>query len=408
MALRPVDSRFPACTRAALDSRLTHRYMPTTLRPTEAPPPSYEPTYGPTKHPSAAPTVAPTACRDALTAAVCAGYVSVDASACDSLFCAGAACAFSRMCDATCGLCYAAAAPVPAPTAAPTRASGAPSALPSPAPSAPTALPTFGRAGVVQVVLAPHDRDPSVIRVYVELSADLGRFVSIMLTLGDGAPLVAVREVDDDGGAWFTLDGPVRAGWLGEPRAPGHWADLVFDAGFDFNDLHVAAVDISTEALESVGDRARVFYERAGGPGEVLVVARLLAGSSTALEVSIVAEATVCAVGLRWRADVEAVAFDQGFAGATAADNLPESALGLFATENCLAGGRSQLVATLHFADGFRVEGFGFLDLTVADDSGAALAVSSLAQLTTDAVSNAPTRVPRRVWLVSRTRREDL
>ena len=383
-------------------------YEPTTLRPTEDPPPSYEPTYWPTKHPSAAPTVAPTACRDALTAAVCAGYVSVDASACNSLFCAGAACAFSRMCDATCGLCYAAAAPVPAPTAAPTRASGAPSALPSPAPSAPTALPTFGRADVVQVVLAPHDRDPSVIRVYVELSADLGRFVSIMLTLGNGAPLVAVREVDDDGGAWFTLDGPVRAGWLGEPRAPGHWADLVFDAGFDFNDLHVAAVDISTEALESVGDRARVFYERAGGPGEVLVVARLLAGSSTALEVSIVAEATVCAVGLRWRADVEAVAFEQGFAGATAADNLPESALGLFATENCLAGGRSQLVATLHFADGFRVEGFGFLDLTVADDSGAALAVSSLAQLTTDAVSNAPTRVPRRVRLVSRTRREDL
>ena len=166
--------------------------------------PSYEPTnalaYEPSSVPSESPTAAPTECRDALTAAVCAGYLSIDASACDSLFCAGIACASSRMCDATCGLCYTAAEPVPAPTAAPTRASGAPSARPSPAPSAPTALPTFGRTGVVQIVLAPHDRDASVIRVYVELSADLGRFVSIMLTLGDGAPLVAVRAVDDEEG----------------------------------------------------------------------------------------------------------------------------------------------------------------------------------------------------------------
>ena len=160
----------------------------------------------------------------------------------------------------------------------------------------------------------------------------------------------------DDGGTWFQLAAPTRAGWFGELRAPGHWADLVFDEGFDFAALDVAAVDISTETLESVGDRARVFYERPGGPGEALIVARLLAGSSTALEVSVVAEATVCAIGLRWQANVEAVAFDQGsFAGATAADNLPGSALGLFATENCLAGGKSQTVATLHFADGFHV-----------------------------------------------------
>ena len=47
----------------------------------------------------------------------------------------------------------------PAPTAAPMRASGAPTARPSPAPSAPTALPTFGRTGVVQIILAPHDRE---------------------------------------------------------------------------------------------------------------------------------------------------------------------------------------------------------------------------------------------------------
>ena len=186
----------------------------------------------------------------------------------------------------------------------------------------------------------------------------------------------------------------MRAGWFGEPRAPGHWADLVFDEGFDFNNLHVAAVDISTDALESVGDRARVFYERPGGPGEALIVARLLAGSSTALEVSVVADGTVCAIGLRWQANVEAVAFDQGFAGATAVDNLPGSAIGLFATENCLAGGKSQPVATLHFADGFHVESFGFLEMTVADDGGAALAVSSLAQLTTEAVSDAPTLLP--------------
>ena len=53
-----------------------------------------------------------------MTAAVCAGYLSIDASACDSLFCAGIACSYSRMCDATCGLCYMAAEPVPAPTAA--------------------------------------------------------------------------------------------------------------------------------------------------------------------------------------------------------------------------------------------------------------------------------------------------
>ena len=164
--------------------------------------PSYEPTlaYAPSSVPSESPTAAPTECRDALTAAVCAGFVSIDASACDSLFCAGIACASSRMCDATCGLCYTAAEPVPAPTAAPTRASGAPSARPSPAPSHPTGSPTFGHTGVVQVVLAPHDRDASVIRVYVELSADLGRFVSIMLTLGDGAPLVAVRAVDGRNG----------------------------------------------------------------------------------------------------------------------------------------------------------------------------------------------------------------
>ena len=106
------------------------------------------------------------------------------------------------------------------------------------------------------------------------------------------------------------------------------------------------------------------------------------------------AEATVCAIGLRWQANVEAVAFDQGFAGATAVDNLPGSAIGLFATENCLAGGKSQPVATLHFADGFHVESFGFLEMTVADDGGAALAVSSLAQLTTEAVSDAPTLLP--------------
>ena len=146
--------------------------------------------------------------------------------------------------------------------------------------------------------------------------------------------------------------------------------------------------------LESVGDRASVLYERAGGPGEALIVTRLLAGSSTALEVSVVAEATVCALGLRWQADVEAVALDQGFAGATAVDNLPGSAIGLFATENCLAGGKSQPVATLHFADGFHVESFGFLEMTVADEGGAALAVSSLAQLTTEAVSDAPTLLP--------------
>ena len=172
----------------------------TTADPTTNP--SYEPTlaYAPSSVPSESPTAAPTECRDALTAAVCAGYLSIDASACDALFCAGIACAYSRMCDATCGLCYMAAEPVPAPTAAPMRASGAPSARPSPAPSAPTALPTFGRTGVVQIILAPHDRDASVIRVYVELSADLGRFVSIMLTLGDGAPLVAVRAVDDEEG----------------------------------------------------------------------------------------------------------------------------------------------------------------------------------------------------------------
>ena len=373
--------------------------MPTDAATTADPTtnPSYEPTlaYAPSSVPSESPTAAPTECRDALTAAVCAGFVSIDASACDSLFCAGIACPYSRMCDATCGLCYTAAEPVPAPTAAPTRASGAPSARPSPAPSHPTGTPTFGRTGVVQVVLAPHDRDASVIRVYVELSADLGRFVSIMLTLGDGAPLVAVRAVDDEGDTWFKLDGPVRAGWLGEPRAPGHWADLVFDADeFDFAALDVAAVDISTEAFESVGDRARVYYERAGGPGEALIVTRLLAGSSTALEVSVVAEATVCALGLRWQADVEAVALDQGFVGATAVDNLPGSAIGLFATENCLAGGKSQPVATLHFADGFDVESFGFLEMTVADDAGAALAVSSLAQLTTEAVSDAPTLLP--------------
>ena len=373
--------------------------MPTDAATTADPTtnPSYEPTlaYAPSSVPSESPTAAPTECRDALTAAVCAGYLSIDASACDSLFCAGIACPYSRMCDATCGLCYTAAEPVPAPTAAPTRASGAPSARPSPAPSHPTGTPTFGRTGVVQVVLAPHDRDASVIRVYVELSADLGRFVSIMLTLGDGAPLVAVRAVDDGGDTWFELEGPVRAGWLGEPRAPGHWADLVFDADeFDFAALDVAAVDISTEALESVGDRASVLYERAGGPGEALIVTRLLAGSSTALEVSVVAEATVCALGLRWQADVEAVALDQGFAGATAVDNLPGSAIGLFATENCLAGGKSQPVATLHFADGFHVESFGFLEMTVADEGGAALAVSSLAQLTTEAVSDAPTLLP--------------
>ena len=195
-------------------------YEPTTLRPTK------HPTYEPSRAPSARPTVAPTACRDALTTAVCAGYVSIEASACDSLFCAGIACAYSRMCDATCGLCYMAAEPVPAPTAAPMRASGAPSARPSPAPSAPTALPTFGRTGVVQIILAPHDRDASVIRVYVELSADLGRFESIMLTLGDGAALVRVRAVDD-GGTWFQLATPTRrglvrrtarAGPLGGPR----------------------------------------------------------------------------------------------------------------------------------------------------------------------------------------------
>jgi hypothetical protein len=255
-------------------------------------------------------------------------------------------------------------------------------------------LQTFGRTGVVQIILAPHDRDASVIRVYVELSADLGRFESIMLTLGDGAALVQVRAVDD-GGTWFQLAAPTRAGWFGEPpRAPGHWADLVFDEEFDFDNLHVAAVDISTEALESVGDRARVFYERAGGPGEALIVICLMASSSTALEVSVVAEATVCAIGLRWQANVEAVAFDQRFAGATAADNLPGSALGLFATENCLAAGKSQPIATLHFADGFHVESFDFLEMTVVDDTGAALAAVSLAQLTTEAVSDAPTLLP--------------
>ena len=196
-------------------------YEPTTLSPTK------HPTYEPSRAPSARPTVAPTACRDALTTAVCAGYVSIEASACDSLFCAGIACAYSHMCDATCGLCYMAAEPVPAPTAAPMRASGAPSAWPSPAPSAPTALPTFGRTGVVQIILAPHDRDASVIRVYVELSADLGRFESIMLTLGDGAALVQVQAVDD-GGTWFQLAAPTRAGWFGEPpRAPGHTATSV-------------------------------------------------------------------------------------------------------------------------------------------------------------------------------------
>ena len=199
--------------------------------------------------------------------------------------------------------------------------------------------------------------------------------MSIMLTLGDGAPLVAVRAVDDGGDTWFELEGPVRAGWLGEPPArPGHWADLVFDAGIRLCEIDVAAVDISTEAFESVGDRARGSSTSAPAARARRLSSTRFLGSSTALEVSVVAEATVCArLGLRWQADVEAVALDQ-LRRRDRRRQPPGSAIGLFATENCLAGGKSQPVATLHFADGFHVESFGFLEMTVADEGGAALA----------------------------------
>ena len=72
---------------------------------------------------------------------------------------------------------------------------------------------------------------------------------------------------------------------------------------------------------------------------------RLLAGTATALEVSVVSNATICALGLLWRSNVNATSFDQHFTG-TAVDNLPSSRLALYTTTNCLAGGTPHKVAT--------------------------------------------------------------
>ena len=207
--------------------------------------PSYEPTlaYAPSSVPSESNRRAPTRMSRCPSTAVCAGYVSIEASACDSLFCAGIACAFSRMCDATCGLCYMAAEPVPAPTAAPMRASGAPSARPSPAPSAPTALPTFGRTGVVQIILAPHGRDDaSVIR---DLRRAERRPGPLRLDHAHAGRRRGPRPGPRGGRRRrhvVRAGGAITGGLVRRTARAGPLErDLVFDEGFDFAALDVAA-----------------------------------------------------------------------------------------------------------------------------------------------------------------------
>ena len=111
-----------------------------------------------------------------------------------------------------------------------------------PAPSAPTALPTFGARASSRS--SSRARSHGVASVYVELSADLGRFESIMLTLGDGAALVRVgRWTTAERGSSCHADG---RGLVRRTARAGPLGGLVFDEGFDFCP-HVAAVDISTE-----------------------------------------------------------------------------------------------------------------------------------------------------------------
>jgi len=197
-----------------------------------------------------------------------------------------------------------------------------------------------------------------------------------------------------------------------------------------------------------------IIYERAGGPAEGLVVGRLLAGSATSLEVSVVSNATICAVGLLWRSNVNATSYTQHFTG-TAVANLPASRLALYTTTNCLAGGAPRKaatgaefdtwarrevwtcvpstrvevalskrvgpdsrdarrgsfaktlqrgpnlsfplsqVATLHFDEGFDIERFGFVEPLVTDAQGVSLLnVTSLVYLTPEASTDAPTPRP--------------
>ena len=78
------------------------------------------------------------------------------------------------------------------------------------------------------------------------------------------------------------------------------------------------------------------------------------------------AEATVCAIGLRWQANVEAVAFDR--AGATAADNLPGPRSG-FSRRRTASPARPSPLRRSASPTG-STSRLGFLEMTVADDGG--------------------------------------
>jgi surface protein len=369
-----------ACAPSRAPSYAPSTYAPSTYAPT---------TYEPSQVPTTSPSYAPTSCRDIFTTAVCAGFVAVTADACETVFCLDG-CGHAGMCDLTCDVCGATATPVVAPTSGPTRTLDSPSSAPTAVPSAPTAQPSFGRSSYVQVVLAAHATDSKVAQVYVELSSDVGEFTSVLVTATANVELVEARLAGDEG-TFFRTEHDV--GWFGQARASGHWADLVFGDGFDFDTLDVSSVSVSDSRRRSVGEDAIVVYERAGGSDEALVVARLLAGSEDQLEISVISAATLCAVGFGWQANANATSYEKSFSGSVVA-NLAGERVAMYTTD-CLEGGRAHELVTLRFDDEFFIERFGFLELVATNAAGVSLpSVSSLVYLSSEAATQTPTLAP--------------
>ena len=203
------------------------------------------------------------------------------------------------------------------------------------------------------------------------------------MTATANVELVEARLAGDDEGMFFRTEHDV--GWFGQARASGHWADLVFGDGFDFDTLDVSSVSISDSRRRSVGEDAIVVYERAGGSDEALVVARLLAGSEDQLEISVISAATLCAVGFGWQANANATSYEKRFSGSVVA-NLAGERVAMYTTD-CLEGGRAHELATLRFDDEFFIERFGFLELVATNAAGVSLPnVSSLVRLSQLAV----------------------
>ncbi|KAK7237541.1 hypothetical protein SO694_00099091 [Aureococcus anophagefferens] len=253
-----------------------------------------------------------------------------------------------------------------------------------------TSSPSFGRSSYVQVVLAAHATDSKVAQVYVELSSDVGEFTSALVTATANVELVEARLAGDEGMFFRTED---DVGWFGQARASGHWADLVFGDGFDFDTLDVSSVSISDSRRRSVGDDAIVVYERAGGSDEALVVARLLAGSEDQLEISVIA-ATLCAVGFGWQANANATSYEKA---SPAASSRTSRASAWPCTRRTASRADAAPARDARFDDEFFIERFGFLELVATNAAGVSLPnVSSLVYLSTEAATQTPTLAPTR------------